>query len=602
MPARLAKLPILVVAACQASLLAAASHLPALAVTIPAQRHLARFTSPHYEIRYDPAQFPQPMIEAFAAERERILAAEASLLNLSLASVRLRVLLDSDFDAVRGSHSNHVSFAVQGTAIRAVLAGYIRELDPAADAAALLNAAWGPPGSSLLGGWVARWLGLTAAGTNAKRKASQIESEIGHYSLAELVAKSANPFLSPLVRTPLGAAWAGWVYERFGILGVRRVYQAADNRNSFEALSAQLGIVTDKLESDWSKATSKWRSEFPPVPSSPRRLDPNFFFRGISLSHEGWTGRGGGYASRDAARQIEFLHQMGANAIALVPYGFVPDLSHPNIPYTMTDETDVDLSEAAYVAHRLGMKVMLKPQLWVRHGRFTGAIRASDAAAREAWMRSYREFILHYARLAELREFDLLSIGNELEGLTPDEGAWRQLITEIRRVYRGPLTYAANWDREFDSIRFWDALDYAGLNNYYPLATAGAARADSLAPAAEALATKLAAFNEKWHRPVLFTEVGYPSIEGAAVEPWIEDSGRRVSLIEQAACYEASFRAFPGQPWFRGMFWWKWPSDGRGGGIDDGSYTPLGKPATEVIRRWYTRLATPSGPARQSNP
>jgi hypothetical protein len=110
-------------------------------------------------------------------------------------------------------------------------------------------------------------------------------------------------------------------------------------------------------------------------------------------------------------------------------------------------------------------------------------------------------------------------------------------------------------------------------------------------PGAEKLAAKFESMSLQWQKPILFTEVGYPSVRGGSSEPWVEDNGRPVSLEEQAAAYEATFRAFAGKPWLRGMFWWKWPSSGRGGGPRDASYTPLGKPATEVVRAWFTRLA-----------
>ena len=77
---------------------------------------------------------------------------------------------------------------------------------------------------------------------------------------------------------------------------------------------------------------------------------------------------------------------------------------------------------------------------------------------------------------------------------------------------------------------------------------------------------------------------------------------RGVSLEEQAAAYEAIFRAFSGRPWFRGMFWWKWPSSGRGGGPHDASYAPLRKPAEEVLRTWFTPLAGTSNPPSVRTP
>src|SRR5207245_2894584 len=94
--------------------------------------------------------------------------------------------------------------------------------------------------------------------------------------------------------------------------------------------------------------------------------------------------------------------------------------------------------------------------------------------------------------------------------------------------------------------------------------------------------------------PLLFSGVGYPSVRGGASQPWFEDRTRGLDLQEQAAAYEATFRAFCSRPWLRGMFWWKWPSNGLGGGQQDASYTPRRKPAEEIVRACFPRLARDS--------
>jgi hypothetical protein len=42
---------------------------------------------------------------------------------------------------------------------------------------------------------------------------------------------------------------------------------------------------------------------------------------------------------------------------------------------------------------------------------------------------------------------------------------------EIRKIYTGKLTYAANWD-DFDKVPFWKELDYIGIDAYFPLSDA----------------------------------------------------------------------------------------------------------------------------------
>jgi len=564
-----------------------------------AERHLHTLSSSHYEILYDPKAYSPEAIWSLVAERERTLAAEAVRLdqpfdasaNPQHSEIHLRVVLYPNLSSMRLATGNERPFSVDGTTIRAVLGDYISRLDSAADAAALLHAAWGPPGTQRIDEWVARWLAGEWRGRTVDDWAAQIESEVGHHTLAQLVASSSDELLSPLVRTPLGAAWVGTIFERSGLAAVHRLYSAKFSSLDAAGLAAQLGLTPTQLEQAWSQWTARRVAARAAPPPPQRPADPGFFFRGISFSHEGWAGRGGGYVSPEAAAQLRQLSALGANAIAVVPYGFAGSVTEQAISYTGTDETDEDLTHALHIAHGLGMKVMLKPQLWVRGG-YTGSIRFDDPAARAAWMRNYREFILHYARLAELEQFDLLSIGTEFEGSTPYAEDWRRLIADVRRVYHGPLTYAANWGHEFESIAFWDALDYMGVNDYYPLGAAPATRVEELLPGAQRLAAKLEALSRRWHKPILFTEVGYPSTQGGSSEPWIEDAGRNISLEEQAAAYEATFRAFAGQPWLRGMFWWKWPSSGRGGGPRDASYTPLGKPAIQVLHNWFTRLAS----------
>ena len=55
---------------------------------------------------------------------------------------------------------------------------------------------------------------------------------------------------------------------------------------------------------------------------------------------------------------------------------------------------------------------------------------------------------------------------------------------------------------------------------------------------------------------------------------------------DQARCYEALYRAFYRKSWFQGMYWWKVGTN-RFGGSSDGSHTPWGKPAMDVVARWY---------------
>jgi len=327
---------------------------------------------------------------------------------------------------------------------------------------------------------------------------------------------------------------------------------------------------------EWSPAIE---NESSPTGHIERSKAGAFYHRGISFSHE--VGGRWGYGSDHAIEQLQRIRQLGANTVAIVPYAFTRAPRDTDIN-TRTDETNDRVIRTIRAAKQLGLRVTLKPQLWGRG--FTGDIAFDDEADFEHWFGQYRDWMLNYARLAERHGVDLLVIGTELGGVSNRETAWRGLIADVHRLYSGPVTYAANWDREFEALPFWDALDMLGVNMYNPLAAPDETPGPD-SPRVRELVEKLGAMAQRHNKKILFTEVGFPSTANAALEPWREDGGPLDTEL-QARCYETILAAFSRQPWFAGLYWWKWPSHGRGS-AHDGSYSPLGKPALAVVARWY---------------
>jgi hypothetical protein len=269
-------------------------------------------------------------------------------------------------------------------------------------------------------------------------------------------------------------------------------------------------------------------------------------------------------------------------------------------------ESDSGVIALTRMAHERGLRVALKPHLWVTGGGGGGTKLAEiDPGSPEgwrAWFDSYGAFLLRYADLAEHAGVDLFVVGAELTRATtrhPDE--WRALIAATRGHYRGPLTYAANWYEEAEGIEFWDALDYIGVQAYYPLTKAGDSGPGALARGwAEPMAT-LERLHRRWGKKILFTEVGWKSTADSAVRPWewTEHSSQimaRISSRAQADAYEAFFDQVWPKPWFAGAYFWKWYGrHERAGGADDPDFTPQNKPAEAILARGFA-----SGDARAS--
>lgn len=333
------------------------------------EQRLASFSSPHYDIRYDPQSFSREFIGNFAAEREKVFEHLASRLQFAddqfstADRIHLRVVLYGDFPAKRSATGSDHPYNIERTTIRALLHGHSQRLDPAADAAALLNGAWGAPSSPRIGEWVARLLAGEWRGETIEHWAARIENASAHYTLEELLQTNGAVNVSPYVRAPLGAAWIRRVYDQRGLSAVQGLYSRSQPQASLQTVATLLGTTPAELERDWSAWTQQLRAQDPGDPP-PVKANTDFFFRGISFSHEGWGGRRGGYTDPAAYEQLHRLKEWGANAIAVVPYGFMRDPGEPVIGYTSTDETDEELVEALHLAHGFGMKVMLKPQLW----------------------------------------------------------------------------------------------------------------------------------------------------------------------------------------------------------------------------------------------
>jgi len=296
------------------------------------------------------------------------------------------------------------------------------------------------------------------------------------------------------------------------------------------------------------------------------------FHRGVNYTAE----RPDRYDSDGARQRLRALADYGVDSIALVPYGFNRRGSTDvRFNSRRSWEKDSALKSLTRVAHDAGMRVLLKPQLWVPRA-FPGEIAFTEPTQARAWFASYEPFLRHYASLATEIKADLFCVGVEFTKLIQYEDDWRRLIRVTRDLYGGPLIYAANWGKEFNSVGFWDALDYMGLNNYYPLP-------DDLSM--DFIVAEIERTQQRFSRPVIFPESGYPSLVTPYREPWAEVP-REISLEEQARCYEAQFRAFYSKPWFHGVYWWKIGSNGFGG-PHDGTHTPWRKPAMDVIAKWY---------------
>jgi hypothetical protein len=300
-------------------------------------------------------------------------------------------------------------------------------------------------------------------------------------------------------------------------------------------------------------------------------------------------------ASRNQVAQehIDALLAVNADCAAVMPFGFMRDVTSPEIIFDTErqwyGETKQGAKQYIETLHKNGLKVMLKPQLWIWRGTFTGTLKMDSEENWTALEHSYETFILSFAELAAGTQVDLFCIGTELGAFIQHRPQfWVGLIKKIRKIYKGKLTYAANWD-EYTKTPFWEELDMIGIDAYFPLSTEKTPGVAELVKKWEPYKQEMVALSERVGRPVLFTEFGYRSNDYTAMKPWMaEGLTDNVNLEAQTNATKAIFEAFWNEAWFMGGFVWKWFMDHKvSGGISDNRFTPQNKPAEAVIRDFY---------------
>ncbi|MEE9362647.1 MAG: glycoside hydrolase [Cellulophaga sp.] len=300
-------------------------------------------------------------------------------------------------------------------------------------------------------------------------------------------------------------------------------------------------------------------------------------------------------ASRGEVKQeqVTVLKNNYVNHAAVMPLGFMKGISSPEIAFNMDNqwfgETNEGVKQYVQSIKKQHIKVMMKPQIWVRRGEFTGTIKMNSEADWKVLEVSYEKFILNYASIAQEMQVSIFCIGTELELFVKNRPAyWTELITRIKSVYKGKLTYAANWD-EFKRTHFWEDIDYIGVDAYFPLSQEKTPTIEELKIGWQKHKKVLLALSIAKNKPILFTEYGYRSTDYTARKPWlVERNNSPANLLAQSNATAAIIEEFWKEEWFAGGYVWKWfVNHEKSGGKENNRFTPQNKPAQDVLKRFY---------------
>ena len=290
------------------------------------------------------------------------------------------------------------------------------------------------------------------------------------------------------------------------------------------------------------------------------------------------------YTDPEALASMRLLRdRTGADTVILVLNALQDTAQSETIDYTGPHmPSDEELREMIAYCRELGLRVILKPFINCRNGTWRAHINFFDVDIPHEpqwgnWFRSYTEYQLHYAAIAEETKCGMIIIGCEMVQAQRKAEQWRNLVSEIRRVYSGLLTY--NTDKYMEEyVTWWDCLDVISSSGYYPITDW------------EKELDRIEAVVLRERKPFFFAEAGCPSRDTSPMLPNAWDLPGNCDIEAQAEYYRALFEHCGRRPWIEGFGFWDWASHlyPESAAASDTGYAVLGKPAEKVIREFYT--------------
>lgn len=288
----------------------------------------------------------------------------------------------------------------------------------------------------------------------------------------------------------------------------------------------------------------------------------------------------------EARRSLRILSSLGVDSVAFTPFLWQPAADSVEV-VRGNDLPDPILTAGIQQAKELGLRVLVKPHLWVQGARQGEARMANDNAWRR-WFATYTAALVSMARVAQEAGADAMAIGTALPRAAA-RPEWRGTIEAMRGAFRGRLTYVATDSDEAEAFTHWPALDTIGVRIFRPLGPDD--RPEEWAAPMQREAERLDRLADRHRKRVWVAELGVRSAASAAANPALS-AEERPSIADQRVQAEVIARWLRrlDRPSIEGIFLWRWFSDPARGGPEDTDFTLQNKLAEGVLlHAWLTR-------------
>lgn len=318
---------------------------------------------------------------------------------------------------------------------------------------------------------------------------------------------------------------------------------------------------------------------------SARRLVPQP--RGMVL------GMYAGLPDYDYREELERIAGTGATCVSLQAiYRMETGTSDEIVRHPTSSPTERALRRTFRQARDLQLRVMFFPTINLRDEAenakwWRGNIRPAHW---DLWWADYTAFNVHLAALAQEEGVEWYSVGTEMASTHPFPDRWRALVAEVRKVYKGKITYSVNFDSH-DSFTFGDCLDVIGMNTYDPIDKFEEyPRPDAIRDAWWWIVNKARTLQARFEKPVMITEVGYPSVAHAHVGPWDFRTDKPRDLALQDLLVGGALKVLRNWSDGEAVFYYLYGENINVkpvGGPEDRTYAIWGKPVEKTLRDYF---------------
>jgi hypothetical protein len=300
-----------------------------------------------------------------------------------------------------------------------------------------------------------------------------------------------------------------------------------------------------------------------------------------------------GVPDYDYAEELDRIAATGATCVSLQAiYRMDTGQSNEIRRHPTSSPTEASLRRTFEQAKVRGLRMMFFPTINLRDEAdnaewWRGNIAPSDW---DLWWRNYTAFNLRLAALAQEGGVEWYSLGTEMASTQPFPDQWRRMAAAVRTVFKGKLVYSVNFDSH-DSFTFGDCLDVIGINTYDPIAKYDEyPEPDQIRDAWWWVVYKARTLTARFHRPVMITEVGYPSVAHAHVGPWDFRTDKPLDLALQNLLLKGAFGVLrhwsDGEAVFYYLYGENLAQKPVGGPLDH-TYAVWGKPAEATLRQYF---------------